>query len=71
MWNPGEDKDIECCALEIDNLTELLSLMNSSFNKMSKAQTETLLGLALNLSSNVFIWIKEEEKRRNEQPTAE
>lgn len=50
--------------MEIDNLTELLSLMNSSFSVMSKGQTETLLGLALNLSSNVFIWVKEEEKRR-------
>lgn len=64
MWNPSEDKDIECCAMEIDNLTELLSLMNSSFSVMSKGQTETLLGLVLNLSSNVFIWVKEEEKRR-------
>ena len=64
MWNPSEDKDIECCAMEIDNLTELLSLMNSSFSVMSKGQVETLLGLALNLSSNVFIWVKEEEKRR-------
>ena len=64
MWNPSEDKDIECAAMEIDNLTELLSLMNSSFSVMSKKQTETLLGLALNLSSNVFIWVKEEEKRR-------
>lgn len=64
MWNPSEDKDIECCAMEIDNLTELLSLMNSSFSVMSKGQTETLLGLALNLSSNVFILVKEEEKRR-------
>ncbi|HED1420118.1 TPA: hypothetical protein R4S64_002106 [Kluyvera georgiana] len=64
MWNPSEDKDIECCAMEIDNLTELLSLMNSSFSVMSKGQTETLLGLALNLSSNVFIWVKEGEKRR-------
>lgn len=67
MWNPSEDKDIECCAMEIDNLTELLSLMNSSFSVMSKGQTETLLGLALNLSSNVFIWVKEEEKRREEK----
>ena len=64
MWNPSEDKDIECCAMEIDNLTELLSLMNSSFSVMSKGQVETLLGLVLNLSSNVFIWVKEEEKRR-------
>lgn len=64
MWNPSEDKDIECAAMEIDNLTELLILMNSSFSVMSKKQTETLLGLALNLSSNVFIWVKEEEKRR-------
>lgn len=36
MWDPKEDKDIECCAMEIDNLTELLSLMNSSFSVMSK-----------------------------------
>ncbi|EDQ1002467.1 hypothetical protein AH798_002038 [Salmonella enterica subsp. enterica serovar Mbandaka] len=67
MWDPSEDKDIECAAMEIDNLTELLSLMNSSFEVMSKGQTQTLLGLALNLSSNVFIWMKEEEKRREKQ----
>ncbi|HCB2262882.1 hypothetical protein [Citrobacter freundii] len=67
MWDPSEDKDIECAAMEIDNLTELLSLMNSSFKVMSKGQTETLLGLALNLSSNVFIWMKEEEKRHEKQ----
>ncbi|HDT6082259.1 TPA: hypothetical protein QHB98_001780 [Citrobacter braakii] len=67
MWDPSEDKDIECAAMEIDNLTELLSLMNSSFKVMSKGQTETLFGLALNLSSNVFIWMKEEEKRREKQ----
>lgn len=67
MLDPSEDKDIECAAMEIDNLTELLSLMNSSFKVMSKGQTETLLGLALNLSSNVFIWMKEDEKRREKQ----
>ncbi|HII1671971.1 TPA: hypothetical protein ACYZE8_002398 [Salmonella enterica] len=67
MWDPSNDKDVECCELEIDSLTELLSLMSSSFESMSKAQAKSLIGLALNLSSNVYIWIREEGKRRNEQ----
>lgn len=71
MWDPSTDKDVECVVLEIESLNELLSLMNTSVNKMNKAQTESLLGLALNLSSNVCIWLKEEERRRDEQPATE
>lgn len=71
MWDPSTDKDVECVVLEIESLNELLSLMNTSVNKMSKAQTESLLGLALNLSSNVYIWLKEEERRRDEQSATE
>ncbi|WP_148873154.1 hypothetical protein [Serratia marcescens] len=67
MWDPSSDKNTECVVLEIESLNELLSLMNNSIDKMTKAQTESLLGFALNLSSNVYIWLKEEEKRRNEQ----
>lgn len=71
MWDPSTDKDVECVVLEIESLNELLSLMNSSVNKMNNAQTESLLGLALNLSSNVYIWLKEEERRRDGQPANE
>ncbi|HGW6102630.1 TPA: hypothetical protein ACNIQM_000727 [Citrobacter werkmanii] len=67
MWDPSKDKEVQCCSLEIDSLTELLALMTSSFENMSRAQIQTLIGLALNLSANVCIWIKEEEKRRDEQ----
>lgn len=31
---------------------------------MNSLQCEALLGLALNLSAEVAIWLKEEEKRR-------
>lgn len=71
MWDPSTDKDVECVVLEIESLNELLSLMNTSVNKMNKSQTESLLGLALNLSSNVYIWLKEEERRRDEQSATE
>ncbi|MBS3049211.1 hypothetical protein [Enterobacter mori] len=71
MWDPSTDKDVDCVVLEIESLNELLSLMNTSANKMNKAQTESLLGLALNLSSNVYIWLKEEERRRDAQSTTE
>ena len=71
MWDPSTDKDVECVVLEIESLNELLSLMNTSVNKMNKSQTESLLGLALNLSSNVYLWLKEEERRRDEQSATE
>lgn len=34
---------------------------------MNHLQTERLLGLALNMSSDISFWIDEEEKRREKQ----
>nr|DAP96301.1 MAG TPA: hypothetical protein [Caudoviricetes sp.] len=35
---------------------------------MNPPQTEALLGLALNIASNISIWIEAEEKRRENKP---
>lgn len=64
MWNPTNDEGIECVSLEIENLTELLDLMLSSSERMGNKQITALLGLCLNLSSGIFLWVKEEESRR-------
>lgn len=64
MWAPATDTCIEDAALSANNLNELLDLMHMSFERMNSLQCETLLGLALNLSAEVAIWLKEEEKRR-------
>ena len=68
MWHPKDDEDIECVSCEIENLTELLDLMYASFENMGEKQLFVLFGLALNLSSNIFLWIKEEERRRENKP---
>lgn len=49
------------------SLNELLDLMYISFKKMNPLQTERLLGLALNISSDISVWMDEEEKRREKQ----
>lgn len=67
MWDPTNDESVECVSLEIENLTELLDLMLSSSERMEKKQITTLLGLCLNLSSGIFLWVKEEEKRREKE----
>lgn len=67
MWNPTNDESVECVSLEIENLTELLDLMLSSSERMEKKQITILLGLCLNLSSGIFLWFKEEEKRREKE----
>lgn len=67
MWNPVENDNIEDAATSARSLNELLDLMYISFKTMSPLQTETLLGLALNISSDISIWIDEEEKRREKQ----
>ncbi len=64
MWNPVTDTCIEDAALSANNLNELLDLMHMSFERMNSLQCKALLGLALNLSAEVAIWLKEEEKRR-------
>ncbi|EAT8443924.1 hypothetical protein D0B42_25270 [Salmonella enterica] len=67
MWNPVENDNIEDAATSARSLNELLDLMYISFKTMSPLQTETLLGLALNISSDISIWIAAEEKRREKQ----
>ncbi|EAA5641370.1 hypothetical protein G3143_004602 [Salmonella enterica subsp. enterica serovar Javiana] len=67
MWNPVENDNIEDAATSARNLNELLDLMYISFKTMSPLQTETLLGLALNISSDISVWMTAEEKRREKQ----
>lgn len=67
MWNPEENDNIEDAATSARSLNELLDLMYISFKTMSPLQTETLLGLALNISSDISIWMAAEEKRREKQ----
>ncbi|HCM1957410.1 TPA: hypothetical protein N3A34_001438 [Salmonella enterica subsp. houtenae serovar 43:z4,z23:-] len=67
MWNPEENDNIEDAATSARNLNELLDLMYISFKTMSPLQTETLLGLALNISSDISVWMAAEEKRREKQ----
>ncbi|EPS5421673.1 TPA: hypothetical protein NHV36_005515 [Klebsiella michiganensis] len=64
MWDPATDTCIEDAALSANNLNELLDLMHANYGRMNLPQCEALLGLALNLSAEVAIWLKEEEKRR-------
>ncbi|EAX2423238.1 hypothetical protein AA440_004188 [Salmonella enterica subsp. enterica] len=67
MWNPVENDNIEDAANSARSLNELLDLMYISFKTMSPLQTETLLGLALNISSDISIWMAAEENRREKQ----
>lgn len=67
MWNPVENDNIEDAATSARSLNELLDLMYISFKTMSPLQTERLLGLALNISSDISVWMDEEEKRREKQ----
>ncbi|EKS4650022.1 hypothetical protein QB835_004850 [Salmonella enterica] len=67
MWNPVENDNIEDAAISARSLNELLDLMYISFKTMSPLQTERLLGLALNISSDISVWMDEEEKRREKQ----
>ncbi|EOH6199301.1 hypothetical protein ACMAUW_001692 [Citrobacter farmeri] len=64
MWDPETDDSIEDVANSARNLSELLELMHLCFKKMNPPQVETLLGLALNISSDISVWMKAEEKRR-------
>ncbi|EBR5511802.1 hypothetical protein B8133_26030 [Salmonella enterica] len=67
MWNPVEKDNIEDAATSARNLNELLDLMYISFKTMSPLQTKTLLGLALDISSDISVWMAAEEKRREKQ----
>ena len=64
MWNPATSTSIEEVVSETNSLYELLDLMHLCFKKMNPPQTEALLGLALNIASNISVWIEAEEKRR-------
>ena len=64
MCDPETDDSIEDVANSARNLNELLDLMHLCFKKMNPLQTETLLGLALNISSDISIWMEAEKKRR-------
>lgn len=68
MWDPATSTNIEEVASEANNLNELLDLMHLCFKRMNPPQTEALLGLALNIASNISIWIEAEEKRRENKP---
>ncbi|MGS3448532.1 hypothetical protein ACB376_11070 [Klebsiella electrica] len=68
MWNPNQDTGIEEVLNQANNLNELLDLMHLCFKRMNPPQTEALLGLALNIASNISIWIEAEEKRRENKP---
>ncbi|EBR0843139.1 hypothetical protein BRO79_06575 [Salmonella enterica] len=68
MWNPATDTSIEDAANSANNLCKLLDLMHLCFSKMNRDQTESLLGLALNISSDLSVWMREEEKRRENKP---
>ncbi|ELC5808296.1 hypothetical protein RJM41_005199 [Salmonella enterica] len=67
MWSPEENDNIEDATISARSLNELLDLMYISFKKMNPLQTERLLGLALNISSDISVWMDEEEKRREKQ----
>lgn len=65
MWNPATDSGIEDALNSAESLCELLDLMYASFDKIVDSnQTHKLLGLALNISSDLSIWMKAEEMRR-------
>ncbi|EJB2593939.1 hypothetical protein MT629_004935 [Salmonella enterica] len=67
MWNPEENDNIEDAATYARSLKELLSLMYISFERMNPLQTERLLGLAFDISSEISVWMDEEEERREKQ----
>ncbi len=64
MWNLATSTSIEEVVIEANNLNELLDLMHLCFKKMNPPQTEALLGLALNIASNISVWMEAEENRR-------
>lgn len=65
MWDPATNSGIEDALNSAESLCELLDLMYASFDKMVDGnQTHKLLGLALNLSSDLSVWMKAEEQRR-------
>lgn len=64
MWDPATSTSIEEVVSETNSLYELLELMHLCFKRMNPPQTEALLGLALNIASNISIWMEAEEKRR-------
>jgi hypothetical protein len=66
MWDPAKDTGIEEVVTQANNLSELLDLMHLCFRKMNSCQTEALIGLALNMSSDIFTWIR---KRKSDVKT--
>ncbi|RWS82340.1 hypothetical protein DN614_21995 [Klebsiella michiganensis] len=64
MWDPATSTSIEEVVSETNSLYELLDLMHLCFKRMNPPQTEALLGLALNIASNISIWMEAKEKRR-------
>ncbi|CAH1457838.1 Uncharacterised protein [Klebsiella quasipneumoniae] len=54
MWDPEKDTGIEEAVTQANNLNELLDLMHLCFRKMNSCQTEALIGLALNMSSDIL-----------------
>ena len=68
MWNPATSTNIEEVVTQANSLNELLDLMHLCFKRMNHPQAEALLGLALNIASNISIWIEAEEKRRENEP---
>jgi hypothetical protein len=63
MWTLQQIQALKMQLLSANNLNEFLDLMHLCFERMNSLQCEALLGFALNIAK-VSIWIKEEEKRR-------
>ncbi|HHA1934818.1 TPA: hypothetical protein ACOEP6_003284 [Enterobacter ludwigii] len=54
---------IDEVSLDAENLSVLLELVLSN-KELTKTQVETLLGMALNTSANIWQWLQAEEARR-------
>lgn len=54
---------IDEVSLDAENLSVLLELVLSN-KELTKTQVETLLGMALNTSANIWQWLQTEEARR-------
>ena len=60
-----KDSTIEAVRDTADHLYQLLDLIFVNFRTAGIAQTESLIGLSLELSTKISSWADAEEKRRN------
>ncbi|GJL37369.1 hypothetical protein TUM17576_41890 [Enterobacter hormaechei] len=61
----NNNSTIETVRDTTENLYQLLDLMFAQFKEMEPGQAESLIGLSLELASQVSSWAIAEEKRRN------